>query len=46
MEEFEDREVDSTLNETYSGLVTTRAPYPNIVLVNNTVMIVIVDDGE
>ena len=46
MEEFEDREVDSTLNETYCGQVTTHAPYPNIVLVNNTVMIVIVDDGE
>ena len=46
MVEFEDREVDSTLNETYSGQVTTRAPYPNIVLVNNTVVIVIVDDGE
>ena len=46
MEEFEDREVDSTLNETYNGQVTTRTPYPNIVLVNNTVMIVVVDDGE
>ena len=46
MEEFEDREVDNTPNVTYIGQVTTRAPYPNIVLVNNTVMIVVVDDGE
>ena len=46
IEEFEDREVDSTLNETYSGEVIASAHYPNIVLVNNTVMIVVVDDGE
>ena len=46
MEEFEDREVDSTLNETYNGQVTTSAPFPNIVLVNNRVMIVVIDDGE
>ena len=44
IEEFEDREVDS--DETYSGLVTASANYTNIVLVNNTVMIVILDDGE